>query len=523
MVKRSRTALACLIGLTLARMATGQTGELRVLASNGVKAALEELLPQCERAARRRLAVRFNSSTALKASIDKGEAFDVALVTSDFMDVLVREGRVAAGSRAPIAQSGIGVGVRAGAPKPDIATPEALKRTLLAAKAITYAQDGASRVHIEKMLDSFGISEAMAPRTILEQGSIRSTARVAQGDADLVITLISEILPIQGIELVGPLPAAFQSYVSFSAGVGAKAGEPAAAAALVRFLTGPSARTTFESKGLDAPRAAARAELPGALRLYVLDCGVLNVTAEGVERYHVTPAEVGETRMSVPCFLVAHPRGTLLWDLGVIPDADVSDQTAGARSSVNPTVAAVVTRTLASQLAQVGYQPSDVTYIAISHAHIDHSANMNAFAGSTWLARQAEREFMWAEGNTRVRPAFYTELKNRKPLVIDRDEYDVFGDGKVVIKSAPGHTPGHQVLILNLAATGRVMLSGDLYHYPQERALHRPPPDNEYSVQQSTASRVAIEEYLQKTGTALWIEHDFAANARLRKAPAYYE
>ena len=148
---------------------------------------------------------------------------------------------------------------------------------------------------------------------------------------------------------------------------------------------------------------------------------------------------------------------------------------------------------------------------------------MNEFAASTWLARPAERDFMWADNNTRVNPSFYTALKNSKPVLLEKDEYDVFGDGQVVMKSAPGHTPGHQVLVLRLASTGRVMLSGDLYHYPPERALHRAPPDNEFNPQQSAASRTMIEEYLQKTKTTLWIEHDFNANAKLKKSPAYYE
>src|SRR5262249_20837688 len=123
-------------------------------------------------------------------------------------------------------------------------------------------------------------------------------------------------------------------------------------------------------------------QAPKSLRLYVFDCGLLNVTKEGTERYKVTTEEVGETRFSVPCFLVAHPRGTLLWDLGVIPDATVEAAGQGARLDVNPTVAAVVTRTLRSQLAQIGYRPADITYIAISHAHIDHTANLNQFAAS---------------------------------------------------------------------------------------------------------------------------------------------
>jgi glyoxylase-like metal-dependent hydrolase (beta-lactamase superfamily II) len=272
--------------------------------------------------------------------------------------------------------------------------------------------------------------------------------------------------------------------------------------------------------GQTPPRT--RPPAPRTARLYVFDCGLLNITTEGVQRYHVTPAEVGETRMSVPCFLIAHPKGTLMWDLGVIPDGSIGAQ--GARAIVNATATAEVTRTLRSQLAQVGYSPSDITHVAFSHPHIDHCANANDFAASTWLVTKGDRDFMWAENNTRVNPSFYTALKNSTSVVIlNKDEHDVFGDGQVVIKAAPGHTPGHQVLVLKLAATGPVMLSGDLYHYPAERTLHRAPPDNEANVQQSAASRSTIEAYLQKTKTALWIEHDFISNAKLKKSPAYYE
>ena len=263
---------------------------------------------------------------------------------------------------------------------------------------------------------------------------------------------------------------------------------------------------------------------PKTMRLYVFDCGVLNISAEGVARYHVTPAEVGEARMPVPCFLVAHPKGTLMWDVGVIPDATMEKAAAsGARYDVNTTAAAVVTRTLKSQLAAIGYSPSDITYVAISHAHKDHSANLNQFAASTWMTTKAERDFMFRPGNERVEPTFYTALERSKSITIDKDEYDVFGDGKAIIKAAPGHTPGHQVLVLQLASTGRVMVAGDLYHYPPERTMHRAPPDNEFNVQQSAASRAMIEEYLTKTKTTIWIEHDFGANAKLKKSPQYYD
>jgi N-acyl homoserine lactone hydrolase len=273
------------------------------------------------------------------------------------------------------------------------------------------------------------------------------------------------------------------------------------------------------------PSSFKPAAAPSRVRLYVLDCGVININRAGTERYNVTPEEVGETRFSVPCFLVAHPRGTLMWDLGIVPDDTVEARARGEAGNPRATAEAVapVKRTLRSQLAELGYRPEDVTYFAISHAHGDHVANANMFAASTWLARPAERAFMWEEGNTRVNRTYFDALATAKSISLDQDEYDVFGDASVVIKSAPGHSPGHQVLVLNLASTGRVMLAGDLYHYPQERTLRRPPPANEFSVEQSAASRVMIEEYLRRTNTEIWIEHDFVANAKLKKAPDYYE
>jgi glyoxylase-like metal-dependent hydrolase (beta-lactamase superfamily II) len=275
--------------------------------------------------------------------------------------------------------------------------------------------------------------------------------------------------------------------------------------------------------GVAAAKPAATPAAPTSLRLYVFDCGLLDIAAATVPRYHVTAEEVGERRMSVPCFLIAHPRGTMMWDLGVTPD-DIVEARARGENIPHPNATAVVTRTLRSQLAQIGYAVSDIDYVAMSHAHNDHSANLNSFIASTWLSRPAERTFMFAEGNTRVVPSFYNRMKDSmKVVAIEKDEYDVFGDGQVVLKSAPGHTPGHQVLMLRLAREGRVMLSGDLYHYPAERTKHSAPPDNEFDVAQSAASRVSIEQYLEKTKTRLWIEHDYRANLALKKSPAYYE
>src|SRR5471030_1166467 len=177
-------------------------------------------------------------------------------------------------------------------------------------------------------------------------------------------------------------------------------------------------------------------------RLYVLDCGMLNIDQAGVERYHVTQKEVVESRMPVPCFLVVHLKGTLLWDTGTIPDADVEKAAPNAALfDVNPVSHAVVSKTLKSQLAALGYAPGDITYVAISHAHKDHTANLNEFASSTQLVRPIEREFMFKPNNERVMPKFYDKLEHSKSISLDTDEHDVFGDGTVVIKTAPGHSP----------------------------------------------------------------------------------
>jgi glyoxylase-like metal-dependent hydrolase (beta-lactamase superfamily II) len=259
-----------------------------------------------------------------------------------------------------------------------------------------------------------------------------------------------------------------------------------------------------------------RARAPKTLRLYVFDCGVIKGLDPGL--FNFKKEELAETELAVPCYLIADPKGTLMWDVGVIPDSAFKDD--GQPVTQGPST---VTRTLKSQLAEIGYSPSDITYLAHSHYHSDHIANSNEFAGSTWLVRKVERDAMFAaKPPALVDPKDYSELKNSKTIILTEDEYDVFGDGKVIIKSAPGHTPGHQVLILKLAKTGPVMLAGDLYHYPEERKLNRV-PTFEYNKEQSLASRAMIEDYCKKTGTQLWIEHDYVHNSKLKKSPQYYD
>jgi N-acyl homoserine lactone hydrolase len=243
---------------------------------------------------------------------------------------------------------------------------------------------------------------------------------------------------------------------------------------------------------------------PKDLRLYVFDCGVIK-----------SPKNA---EMAVPCFLIADPKGTLMWDVGAIPDTSFKND--GAPVTLGMFYS---TRTLKSQLAEIGYAPSDITYLGLSHAHRDHDANCNEFASATWLVRPAERDMLFAQKPTESDDGSeYSDLRNSKTVLITADEYDVFGDGKVIVKFAPGHTPGHSVLVLKLAKTGNVLLTGDLWHYPDEVGTDRT-LTKEYSMEQTVASRAMILDYVKKTNTLMWIEHDSAANAKLKKSPKYYD
>src|SRR5256886_141232 len=265
--------------------------------------------------------------------------------------------------------------------------------------------------------------------------------------------------------------------------------------------------------GVAGQRAAAQTRAP--IRLYVFDCGTLKSGNPGVR----LERGVTTTDMSVAAYLIVHPRGTLLWDTGVIPDELVQPGgTTEARATVH--------KTLKGQLAEIGYKPSDITYLALSHNHYDHSANSNSFAGSTWLVQKAERAAMFpdtppATPNTAA-PRF-SAPKGTKTMLLDGD-YDVFGDGTVVIVATPGHTPGHQSLFVKLPKTGPVVLSGDLYHYPAERTLKDFTPFAALgNAEVETASKAKVEALLKGKKATLWIQHDILAYARLKKSPAYYE
>jgi len=260
-----------------------------------------------------------------------------------------------------------------------------------------------------------------------------------------------------------------------------------------------------------------RPKPPKSVRLYVFDNGVIKGLDPAI--FHFKKEELATTDMVVCSYLIVHPKGTLMWDSGAIPDADLK-----ADGSPVTHERFTATKTLKSQLASVGYTPKDITYFGLSHYHVDHIANANDFAGSTWLVQQPERDAMFAEkgGSPITQRAKYATLKDSKTKILNGQDYDVFGDGTVVIKAAYWHTPGHQVVYRKLAKAGPILRAGDLYHYQEERNTDKT-PTFDFDRDQSLASRVAIEAFIKKTGAQLWIEHDLAHFNHLKKAPSYYE
>ena len=274
----------------------------------------------------------------------------------------------------------------------------------------------------------------------------------------------------------------------------------AAAIALITSMT-PAAQTP--------PRVT-------ALRLYVFENGFIR--GLDTKLFNLAREEVKEPDFVNSSYLIVHPRGTLQFDSGGIPDssfkADGAPVTEGVMSATKP---------LLPQLAAAGYRPADITYFALSHYHSDHTGNANAFAGSTWITQKAERDFMFGDKPEGIiQPATYGALKGAKTRILDNEELDVFGDGTVRLIPTPGHTPGHQVLLVRLPKRGPVLLAGDLYHYPEER-IKGTTPTFEFNAEQSKASRAKVEALLKQTKAELWIEHDMATQAKLPKPPAYIE
>lgn len=250
------------------------------------------------------------------------------------------------------------------------------------------------------------------------------------------------------------------------------------------------------------------------LKLFVFDCG--QASMDSMEIFGLTDEETDVRELFVPCYLVQHPKGMLLWDGGLpkaIADVDGPVDSEGSSMRYD--------RWIVDQLADMNVTPADIDYAAYSHLHFDHAGAANFFLESTVLMQRTEWDGAFGSEAAFIDTSVFDGLKMADVTFLDGD-HDVFGDGSVTLIYAPGHTPGHQVLLLDLKNTGKLMLSGDLYHTRANRELRRVPTFN-HDAQQTLASMERVEKLLETRGATLWIEHDMALARTLKRAPAYYD
>ncbi len=258
------------------------------------------------------------------------------------------------------------------------------------------------------------------------------------------------------------------------------------------------------------------AEPVSTIRLYAIDCGRIDVS--DMAAFADTGEYDGKSgKVTAPCFLIRHPKGNLLWDTGL--GDDLAKQKDGM---TNGPFHLTLKKTLAAQLADIGIQPADINFVSFSHLHFDHTGNANSYAGATWLLSKAELD--WANSTPTpfgVNPASYSSYKTAKMVSVDGDK-DVFEDGSVKILAAPGHTPGHKVLVLKLKKSGTVILSGDLYHTMENRKLKRMPVFNTDRAD-TLASIDRIERIIKNTKARFVIQHAPESFDSMPKFPAYLE
>ena len=223
--------------------------EIKVMAGAAFKEAYLELVPEFERTTGHKVVTIWIPSVQMMNRLKGGETVDLVIMAAGAIDELIKLGKIAAGSRVDLAKSGVGVAVRAGAPRPDISSGEALKRAVLAAKSIVYSH-GPSGVYIAGLFQRMGIAEELKSKIKLVQGE-PAGAVVARGEAEIGFQQMSELLPVPGIDLLGPLPADVQQITVFSAGLHVGAKKPDAARALVKFMTAPAAVPVIRKNGME--------------------------------------------------------------------------------------------------------------------------------------------------------------------------------------------------------------------------------------------------------------------------------
>jgi molybdate transport system substrate-binding protein len=241
--------LLILIMLTPSRAANA--AEIKLLCSNGIKAVMEDLAPQFERATKHKVVITYGLSAALKRQIESGEPFDVAVLTPPLIDDLITQGRIAADTRVALARSAIALAIRAGAGRPDVSTTDALKRTLLESTSIAYAREGAGGVFFTALVQRLGLADDVKSKVRLTTTGEEVGASVARGDAQLGVLPLSEILPVRGVEVLGAFPADVQGYVVMVAGVSSGTTQGAGVKELVQFLMAPAALPVLKKRGME--------------------------------------------------------------------------------------------------------------------------------------------------------------------------------------------------------------------------------------------------------------------------------
>lgn len=246
-------AVISIAGMLLAAL-PASAAELKILTTGAMKQVVLALVPQFESQGHK-LTVDNDTAGALVKRIEGGEAFDVAIITPRAIDGLIATGKILGGTRTNLARVGVGVVVKDGAPKPDIGNVEAFKQALLAAKSVAYTDPsggGSSGIYVQGMIEKLGLADAIRPKAKLKQGGYVADL-IASGEAELGLHQISEILPVKGVTLVGPLPADIQNYTTYAGGIGAAARDAGAAKAFIDLLAGPSASAILRERGMDRP------------------------------------------------------------------------------------------------------------------------------------------------------------------------------------------------------------------------------------------------------------------------------
>ena len=245
------TAIAAAIAALTITTTAAQAADIRIICSNGFHAVMQELGPQYERSTGHKLVVSYGLAAVLGKEIEGGATFDLAILAPPQIDALIKVGKIAADTRTVLARSGIGVMVRTGAPKPDISTVDAFKRTLLAAKSIAFPPQGQSGIYLAGLIERLGLTEALKPKMMPIANGPLTGETVAKGEAEIGITPIGELLAVKGVALVGPLPAEVQNYTSYAAALMTGAPSPQAAKAFLAFLGSAEAKQAFAAAGIE--------------------------------------------------------------------------------------------------------------------------------------------------------------------------------------------------------------------------------------------------------------------------------